>query len=163
MTRLKAAVQSFPRYQEILRSKQRYDFDDMISWVINVFETNADILAGYQEQFQFILVDEYQDTSGSQNRLVELLVSYWQEESPNLFVVGDDDQSIYRFQGANMENMRVMAGKYNDLLRVVLTDNYRSVQPILDAADSLIQNNTQRLVNEYRELEKKLNAAKHKE
>ena len=160
MIRLKSAVQAFPTYQKILKEKQRYDFDDMINWVINVFETNADVLANYQEQYQFILVDEYQDTSGAQNKLVELLVSYWQEESPNLFVVGDDDQSIYRFQGANMENMRILAGKYNDLLRVVLTQNYRSVQPILDAAHLLIQNNTQRLTNEYDDLQKILTASK---
>jgi len=159
MIKLKAAVQAFPVYQKILKEKQRYDFDDMINWVINVFETNADILATYQEQYQFILVDEYQDTSGAQNKLVELLVSYWQEESPNLFVVGDDDQSIYRFQGANMENMRLLAGKYNDLLRVVLTQNYRSVQSILDSAHSLIQNNKQRLTNEYKDLEKILTSA----
>ena len=159
MVKLKSAVQAFPVYQKILKEKQRYDFDDMINWVIDVFETNADVLANYQEQYQFILVDEYQDTSGAQNKLVELLVSYWQEESPNLFVVGDDDQSIYRFQGANMENMRILAGKYNDLLRVVLTQNYRSVQPILDAAHSLIQNNTQRLTNEYGDLQKILTAS----
>lgn len=159
MIKLKAAVQAFPAYQQILKEKQRYDFDDMINWVINVFETDADALANYQEQYQFILVDEYQDTSGAQNKLVELLVSYWQEESPNLFVVGDDDQSIYRFQGANMENMRILAGKYNDLLRVVLTQNYRSVQPILDSAHALIQNNTQRLINEYKDLQKTLKAA----
>jgi DNA helicase-2/ATP-dependent DNA helicase PcrA len=159
MIKLKSAVQAFPVYQKILKEKQRYDFDDMINWVIDVFETNADVLANYQEQYQFILVDEYQDTSGAQNKLVELLVSYWQEESPNLFVVGDDDQSIYRFQGANMENMRILAGKYNDLLRVVLTQNYRSVQPILDAAHLLIQNNTQRLTNEYGDLQKILTAS----
>jgi len=160
MHKLKAAVLAFPQYQQILKEKQRYDFDDMINWVIGVFETNADVLANYQEQYQFFLVDEYQDTSGAQNKLVELLVSYWQEESPNLFVVGDDDQSIYRFQGANMENMMQLAKKYEkDLLRVVLTQNYRSVQPILDAAHALIQNNTQRLVNEYADLEKILTAA----
>ena len=165
MAKLKAAVQAFPLYQQILKEKQRYDFDDMINWVINVFETDADVLASYQEQYQFFLVDEYQDTSGAQNKLVELLISYWQEENPNLFVVGDDDQSIYRFQGANMENMMQLAKKYEkDLLRVVLTQNYRSVQPILDAAHSLIQNNVQRLVNEYKDLKKILTAAndKHK-
>jgi DNA helicase II / ATP-dependent DNA helicase PcrA len=162
MVKLKAAVQAFPVYQRILKEKQRYDFDDMINWVINVFETNTEALANYQEQYQFILVDEYQDTSGAQNRLVELLVSYWQDESPNLFVVGDDDQSIYRFQGANMENMRLLSGKYTDLLRVVLTQNYRSVQPILDSAHLLIQNNTQRLTNENKELEKILTASNPK-
>ncbi|MBA2745702.1 MAG: ATP-dependent helicase, partial [Flavisolibacter sp.] len=148
MEKLKAAVQAFDHYQSILKEKQRYDFDDMINWVIGVFETHPDVLLHYQETFQYFLVDEYQDTSGSQNKLVELLVSYW--ESPNLFVVGDDDQSIYRFQGANMENMRQLARRYEkDLLRVLLTENYRSVQPILDAAHLLISNNQQRLVNEY--------------
>jgi DNA helicase II / ATP-dependent DNA helicase PcrA len=160
MVKLKAAVQAFPEYQKILKDKQRYDFDDMISWVIEVFDNNPDVLAGYQEQYQFILVDEYQDTSGSQNRLVELLISFWQDESPNIFVVGDDDQSIFRFQGANMENMMLLAKKYEtDLLRVVLTQNYRSTQPILDAAQNLIQNNTQRLCNEYDDLEKILKSA----
>ncbi|SHF74419.1 ATP-dependent helicase [Flavisolibacter ginsengisoli] len=160
MVMLKAAVQAFPQYQQILKEKQRYDFDDMINWVIAVFESDPEVLASYQEQYQFFLVDEYQDTSGAQNKLVELLVSYWQEESPNLFVVGDDDQSIYRFQGANMENMVQLARKYEkDLLQVVLTQNYRSVQPILDAAHSLIQNNVQRLVNEYKDLEKILTSA----
>lgn len=160
MEKLKAAVNAFPLYQQLLKEKQRYDFDDMINWVIGVFQTNADVLASYQEQYQFFLVDEYQDTSGAQNKLVELLVSYWQDESPNLFVVGDDDQSIYRFQGANMENMMQLAKKYEkDLLRVVLTKNYRSVQPILDAAHSLIQNNVQRLVNEYKDLKKILTSS----
>lgn len=155
MKRLKAAVQLFPVYQQILQDSQRYDFDDMINWVIRVFETNPDVLLGYQEQFQFLLVDEYQDTSGSQNRLVELLVSFW--DKPNLFVVGDDDQSIYRFQGANLENMMTLARKYeSDLLRVVLTRNYRSIQSILDAAGNLISKNTQRLTNEYSDLEKVL-------
>jgi DNA helicase II / ATP-dependent DNA helicase PcrA len=157
MKKLKAAVQAFPLYQQLLKDSQRYDFDDMINWVIDAFGNNPDLLLGYQEQYQFILVDEYQDTSGSQNALVEQLISYWQDEAPNIFVVGDDDQSIYRFQGANMENMMLLARKYDkDLLRVVLTHNYRSVQPILDAAGHLIGNNTQRLVNQYGELKKEL-------
>ena len=75
----------------------------MINWVIEAFESNENLLRRYQEQFQYILVDEYQDTSGSQNKIVELLINFW--DKPNVFVVGDDDQSIYRFQGANVENM----------------------------------------------------------
>ena len=82
----------------------------MINWVIKAFEENKNLLANYQEKFQYILVDEYQDTSGTQNKIVELLVSYW--ENPNVFVVGDDDQSIYRFQGANVENMETFANGY---------------------------------------------------
>ena len=104
MEKLRAAVIEFDHYQNLMRKKNRYDFDDMINWVIKVFEDNKHILANYQEKFQYTLVDEYQDTSGTQNRLVQLLTGYW--DKPNLFVVGDDDQSIYRFQGANIENMR---------------------------------------------------------
>jgi DNA helicase-2/ATP-dependent DNA helicase PcrA len=161
MTRLKAAVQAFPHYQQILKENLRYDFDDMINWVTKAFEKDADLLLSYQEQYQYFLVDEYQDTSGSQNRLVELLVSYWEGEKPNLFVVGDDDQSIYRFQGANLENMMMLSRRYEaDLLKIVLTKNYRSTQPILDAARQLIENNQQRLTKEDASIQKVLSAAK---
>lgn len=158
MEKLKSAVACFPAYQKLLSEKQRYDFDDMIHWIITLFETENDVLLGYQEQFQYILVDEYQDTSGSQNRIVELLASYW-EEQPNLFVVGDDDQSIYRFQGANLMNLMSLAHKYErHLQRVVLTKNYRSVQPVLDAAKGLIEHNQQRLIHQFPGLTKDLQA-----
>jgi len=157
MGKLKAAVQAFNSYQEILHQHHRYDFDDMINWVIAIFQEHEEVLLNYQEQFQYILVDEYQDTSGSQNKIVELLISYWQEESPNIFVVGDDDQSIYRFQGANLKNMMNLADKYvHSLVKVVLTQNYRSVQPILTGARGLIENNEQRLVKQYKDLSKEL-------
>ncbi|NCT95696.1 MAG: UvrD-helicase domain-containing protein, partial [Chitinophagaceae bacterium] len=158
MSKLRAAVQEFPRFQELMSRERRYDFDDMINWVIRAFETDKNILARYQEQFQYILVDEYQDTSGTQNRLVELLISFWEE--PNVFVVGDDDQSIYRFQGANVENMQIFADRYQDsLLKVVLTNNYRSTQPILNVSKTLIERNTERLVNKNDGLSKELVAA----
>lgn len=161
MEKLKAAVNAFAPYQKILHENHRYDYDDMITWVISMFENNPNVLLNYQEQLQYILVDEYQDTSGTQNRIVELLISYWQDESPNLFVVGDDDQSIYRFQGANLKNMMSIANKFEkDLVKVVLTENYRSVQPILDAAKHLIENNEQRLVNQYKDLTKELTTSK---
>jgi DNA helicase-2/ATP-dependent DNA helicase PcrA len=116
------------------------------------------MLRSYQEQFQYILVDEYQDTSGSQNKLVQLLINYW--DKPNVFVVGDDDQSIYRFQGANVENMLEFATQYEkDLLKVVLVNNYRSVQPILDVSKTLIENNEERLVKKINGLTKKLIAS----
>ena len=135
MERLRAAVNEFDRFQELMQQRKRYDFDDMINWVIKAFEQNKNLLASYQERFLYILVDEYQDTSGAQNRIVELLINYW--DKPNVFVVGDDDQSIYRFQGANVENMLAFANTYeNDLLKVVLTHNYRSTQPILDISKS---------------------------
>ncbi|HYM95554.1 MAG TPA: ATP-dependent DNA helicase [Chitinophagaceae bacterium] len=157
MEKLKAAVNAFNQYQQILNENHRYDYDDMINWVIKMFEKHKDVLLGYQEQLQYILVDEYQDSSGSQNRIVEMLVSYWADEKPNLFVVGDDDQSIYRFQGANLKNLMNLADRFKkDLVRVVLIKNYRSVQPILDAAHLLIENNEQRLVNQYKGLTKEL-------
>ncbi len=140
-----------------MKQNNLYDFDDMINWVINVFKENKNILANYQERFQYILVDEYQDTSGTQNQIVQLLVSFW--ESPNIFVVGDDDQSIFRFQGANIENMENFANSYEELLKIVLTNNYRSTQPILDISKSLIDRNTERLINKFEGLTKNLVAA----
>jgi len=155
MEKLRAAVNEFDRFQQMMKDANRYDFDDMIIWVIKAFENNAHLLANYQERFQYILVDEYQDTSGSQNKLVQLLISYW--DSPNVFVVGDDDQSIFRFQGANVENMLTFATQYNDdILKVVLTNNYRSTQPILDASKALIDRNNDRLVNKIEGLTKTL-------
>ncbi len=159
LEKTRAAVNEFPRFQELMRKKNRYDFDDMITWVLNAFEENKTLLARYQEQFLYILVDEYQDTSGTQNRLIELLISYW--DRPNVFVVGDDDQSIYRFQGANVENMMMFADSYKDvLLTVVLTDNYRSIQPILNVSKTIIDQNNDRLVKRLENLSKDLVASR---
>lgn len=157
--KLRAAVNEFDNYQQMMRAHNRYDFDDMINWVIKAFEENKNLLANYQEKFQYILVDEFQDTSGTQNRLVQLLINYW--DMPNVFVVGDDDQSIYRFQGANVENMLDFANQYSkDLRTVVLTNNYRSIQPILDISKTLIDRNAERLVKQIAGLSKDLISAK---
>ena len=153
--KLRAAVNEFEKYQALMRERNRYDFDDMINWVIKAFEENPQVLANYQERFQYILVDEYQDTSGTQNKLVQLLINYW--DKPNVFVVGDDDQSIYRFQGANVENMLQFANAYTkDLLTVVLVNNYRSTQPILNISKTLISNNNERLITQIEGLTKEL-------
>lgn len=161
MEKLRAAVGEFDHFQALMRKRNRYDFDDMINWVIRAFEENKNLLADYQERFQYILVDEYQDTSGTQNRLVELLISYW--DKPNVFVVGDDDQSIYRFQGASVENMLQFAGQYrDDLVTVVLTRNYRSTQPILDISKTLIDRNQERLVRQIEGLSKELVSSNEK-
>lgn len=158
MEKLRAAVKEFNGFQQLMRRRNRYDFDDMINWVIKAFEENANLLLRYQEQYLYIMVDEYQDTSGTQNKIVELLINYW--DKPNVFVVGDDDQSIYRFQGANVENMLGFAKAYEkDLLKVVLQNNYRSTQPILDISKILIQKNKERLVNQVTGLSKELIAA----
>jgi DNA helicase-2/ATP-dependent DNA helicase PcrA len=158
MEKLRAACGEFKKFQGMMRSRNRYDFDDMINWVIEAFATNENLLRTYQEQFQYILVDEYQDTSGSQNKLVQQLINYW--DIPNVFVVGDDDQSIYRFQGANVENMMEFASAYEkDLLKVVLVNNYRSTQPILNISKTLIENNQERLVQKIEGLTKELIAS----
>jgi DNA helicase-2/ATP-dependent DNA helicase PcrA len=158
MEKLEAAVKEFDNYQELLRKRDRYDFNDMINWVIRVFEEQPNVLAKYQEQFQYILVDEFQDTSGTQNKIVELLINYWEE--PNIFVVGDDDQSIFRFQGANIENMKNFADAYSHALRtIILTNNYRSTQPILDISKASIEKNNERLVNSLPRLSKDLVSA----
>jgi len=155
MVKLQAAVGEFDAFQQLLRKRNRYDFDDMINWVINAFETNKNLLANYQEKYQYILVDEYQDTSGTQNRIVQLLINYW--DKPNVFVVGDDDQSIYRFQGASLTNMLDFANSYKEsLMMVVLANNYRSTQPILDISATLISRNEERLINQLPGLAKRL-------
>ncbi len=158
MEKLKAAVISFDSYQQLMKDHSRYDFDDMINWVINAFKENKNLLAQYQERYLYILVDEFQDTSGTQNELVQLLVNYW--EQPNLFVVGDDDQSIFRFQGANVENMLHFQKQYkDDIVNIVLENNYRSTQPILDASTQVINQNQERLINKIEGLSKNLIAA----
>lgn len=155
MQKLAAAVKEFDSYQSLMRRQNRYDFDDMINWVIRAFEENKHLLSDYQERYQYILVDEYQDTSGTQNNLIRLLISYW--DKPNVFVVGDDDQSIFRFQGANVENMLEFVNNYkNDLITIVLTNNYRSTQPILDISKTLVDRNEERLIRQIGGLTKNL-------
>ncbi|NBO50316.1 MAG: ATP-dependent helicase, partial [Chitinophagia bacterium] len=158
MTKLEAAVKEFDHYQGLMHNRKRYDFDDMINWVIRAFKENKNLLAQYQENYQYVLVDEYQDTSGTQNQLVEMLISYWEE--PNIFVVGDDDQSIFRFQGANVENMLAFTKKYPNIKTILLKENYRSTQPILDTATSLINQNKERLIHHINGLDKTLMAGK---
>ncbi len=156
MLQLKAACMEYPRYMQMMAERKRYDFDDMILLVLNEFKRNESLLRQYQERFLYFLVDEYQDTNGAQNEIIDQLADFW--ESPNLFVVGDDDQSIYRFQGANVENILRFHNKYNPEL-VMLTENYRSSQHILDASKHLIQNNQERLINAIKGLSKDLKAA----
>lgn len=158
LTKTKAAVNEFDNYQRLMHESGLYDFDDMINWVIAAFSSNEDLLRLYQERYQYILVDEFQDTSGTQNKIVELLIEFW--DNPNVFVVGDDDQSIFRFQGANIENMESFAGKFTETIKtVVLTKNYRSTQPILDASMRLIDNNNDRLIKKLPALTKDLTAS----
>ena len=110
MKELKAAASEYPRFEARMKAHDRYDFNDMILWVLKAFSEHEELLLRYQEQFLYMLVDEYQDTSGAQNELLFKLADYWDE--PNLFVVGDDDQSILaKFQGANVENILLFQRK----------------------------------------------------
>lgn len=145
LTLLEAAVKEYPNYKRLMAQANRYDYDDMIIWVLDAFKEDENFLLNYQERYQYVLVDEYQDTSGAQNELISLLISYW--ETPNIFVVGDDDQSIFRFQGANIQNIMDYSNRYAETLyHVMLTDNYRSNQHILDTARVLIEHNTERVI-----------------
>ena len=150
-----AASRELETYNSILARKERYDYNDMILWVIKVLSENEDLLASYQERFQFLLVDEYQDTNGAQNELLFLLADNPIDDKPNVFIVGDDDQSIYRFQGANMNNIIDYADKY-DPTEIVLDNNYRSDQRILDWSKTLIEHNEERLVKVRPHLTKEL-------
>ncbi|HBN03346.1 MAG TPA: hypothetical protein DD396_04820, partial [Bacteroidetes bacterium] len=131
-------------YDAKLKTRKRYDFSDMLAWVLHALQTNEELLLKYQEQYQYFLVDEYQDTNGIQNDLLYTLISYW--ENPNVFVVGDDDQSIYKFQGANVENIFDFYKKYESYAKLIVLDqNYRSSQSILDGSNAIIKNNDERL------------------
>ncbi len=142
-TKLISAARQIHVYNELLSKAGLYDYDDMIGWVVKAFNDHPDLLLDYQEQYLYILVDEFQDTNGIQNKLLELLCSFW-EEDPNVFVVGDDDQAIYRFQGANVDNLQHFYNKYYPQI-ICLSTNYRSRPEILHAATRLIQNNDFRM------------------
>lgn len=127
-------------YQKKLRQNNALDFDDIIMLTIKVFNENPDVLEYYQRKFQYILIDEYQDTNTAQYILVSMLA----QKHRNLCVVGDDDQSIYKFRGANIRNILDFEKEFDDAKCIKLEQNYRSTQHILDAANHVIANNTGR-------------------
>ena len=124
-------------YQDLLRKNNALDFDDLLLKTVQLFEADPDVLAYYQERFRYIMVDEYQDTNTVQFRFVELLAKKYR----NLCVVGDDDQSIYKFRGANIKNILNFEQAFLGAKVVKLEQNYRSSGNILDAANGVIQNN----------------------
>lgn len=127
----------YAQYEEELRVNQRYDYNDMIMEVLRELSTNQNLLLMLQEQHQYILIDEHQDTNNAQNKVLELLCNF--HPNPNLFVVGDEKQAIFRFQGASLENFNYFKKLYPNAKLVVLEENYRSSQMILDSAESVIQ------------------------
>lgn len=160
MRRLRSAAILHQRYEAKKARARRYDYNDMIQWVLEAFGREGSLLRQYQERYLYMLVDEFQDTNGAQNQLIHYLIDYW--EVPNLFIVGDDDQSIYEFQGARLKNILDFHEQFRDVLQVViLKQNYRSSQSILDISGDLIGLNTIRVLNQIKELdqEKKLIAS----
>ena len=130
----------YPLYQEELRNNNAVDFDDLLILPIKLFKENPDILLKYQERFKYILIDEYQDTNEAQYRLTRILASRYQ----NICVVGDSDQAIYGFRGANFKNILNFEKDYKLCKTIILKKNYRSTKVILDAANSVIKNNINR-------------------
>ncbi len=127
----------YERYQAELAKLGRHDFDDMIAWVVQALQTNAELLIEYQERYHYLLVDEYQDTNTAQNLIVDKLAQFWGDRA-NLCVVGDPNQAIYRFQGASLENTLGFLQRYPQAEVVQLADGYRCSQEIYNASASLL-------------------------
>jgi DNA helicase II / ATP-dependent DNA helicase PcrA len=144
----------YKKYNTELHENGLYDFNDMINFVIDAFENNDELLAYYQERYLYLLVDEYQDTNGAQNKVLNLLANW--DSKPNLFAVGDDDQSIFRFQGANIQNILEFKENYPEAKIININENYRSTQKVIDFAAGLIKHNNQRLENSIENLSKNL-------
>lgn len=130
----------YREYQEALHKNNALDFDDLIVKTVELFQTDPEVLDYYQERFRYIMVDEYQDTNTAQFQLIRLLAGKYK----NLCVVGDDDQSIYKFRGANIYNILNFEKHFSDAKTIKLEQNYRSTQNILDAANNVIANNVGR-------------------
>lgn len=135
----KAAL-AYTEYQKRLRQNNALDFDDLIFYTVELLRTQKDVLEYYQERFRYIMVDEYQDTNTAQFQLIQILAS----KNRNLCVVGDDDQSIYKFRGANIGNILNFEHYFPDAKVIKLEQNYRSTQNILDTANAVIANNAGR-------------------
>ena len=133
-------AKAYREYQATLKKNNALDFDDLIMKTVELFKADAEVLKSYQDRFRYIMVDEYQDTNTAQFELIRLLAAGHR----NLCVVGDDDQSIYKFRGANIRNILDFEKVYPDAFVVRLEQNYRSTQMVLDAANAVIKNNTRR-------------------
>ncbi|HLX77886.1 MAG TPA: UvrD-helicase domain-containing protein, partial [Acidimicrobiales bacterium] len=133
-------ARAFAEYERRLRAAQAMDFDDLLAVVVRLFRSDAEVLKHYQDRFEHVLVDEYQDTNYAQNEIVKMIG----QGHRNVFVVGDTDQSIYAFRGAEIRNLLDFERAFPDAKTIVLDQNYRSTQTILDAANAVIGNNVMR-------------------
>ena len=137
---MKEYIKVYAEYQAVLRKNNALDFDDLICKTVELFKLCPDVLESYQERFKYIMVDEYQDTNTAQFELIRLIADKYK----NICVVGDDDQSIYKFRGANIRNILDFEKHYPDAKVIRLEQNYRSTQIILDTANAVIRNNFSR-------------------
>ena len=136
----KVAEQVYYEYIEVLKKNNAVDFDDLLRLPVQLFIEHPEVLESYQDRFKYILIDEYQDTNEVQYKLSKLLAKKYK----NIFIVGDPDQSIYMFRGANFRNILNFEKDYSNALVIPLEENYRSTKYILDAANSVIKNNKER-------------------
>jgi DNA helicase-2/ATP-dependent DNA helicase PcrA len=154
-----ALADVYEAYREQLHQRGYYDYSDMLVEVLEQLQAEPDMRADLQERFQYVLIDEFQDTNAAQLRLAHLIADHYAANNrPNLMAVGDDDQSIFAFNGAELNNMLSFRRSYPDTKVIVLTDNYRSSQAILDTAKSIIEQAEDRLVNREEDLTKNLTA-----
>ncbi len=158
--KMRALSGLYEKYSTEMHQRGLFDFDDMILDLISALEKHPRLRYEIQEQYQYLLVDEFQDTNGAQMRLLSLIADAEVNEGrPNLMVVGDDDQAVYKFQGAELSNIIDFKNKYRDVEMVTMAANYRSTQDILDVASHIIRRGENRLENLLPELEKNLLAS----
>lgn len=140
----------YQEYQKQLQVNLRFDYDDMINFVVEAFSQHEDLLRNYQENIHYFLVDEYQDTNSAQNKLLNLLASYWEEAGgeADLFAVGDPNQAIFRFQGASVENVLAFTRQYPNATVITLDTAYRCPQILYDAATELVALNQLSKINQ---------------
>lgn len=154
-----AVANVYADYRDALHFRGYYDYADMIVEVITQLQQQPDLLASVQERFLYILIDEFQDTNAAQLQLAHLVASHYSNaDQPNLMAVGDDDQSIYAFNGAELNNMLNFRHNYPSVETIVLQENYRSTQAVLDSARAVIEQADDRLVNRQADLSKDLKA-----
>lgn len=154
IAKLRELAKIYEDYEAKKRQRGLYDFTDMILHASRELRNNTLLATELAEQYQFIMVDEFQDLSSAQNNLLEAILSV--QDAPNIMTVGDDDQSIYRFQGANLENMFHFSTKFQDTKIIVLEENYRSIEDVLAIARTTIDRNNSRIVKLIPSLEKPL-------
>jgi len=155
--KLRALAHIYEKYREALTKAELFDFDDMVSLVAHTLEQKPELRFNLQEQFLYIMVDEFQDTNGAQLRLLSALAENPVNEGrPNILAVGDDDQAIYAFQGAELNNVLDFTTRYSDVKVITLTENYRSTQEVLDQARNIIGKAENRLETTLKNISKQL-------